>query len=330
MKRYIILEPYSEQSLAILKVLKRDIENEIYAGIMKEKYKNEFLKYYTGTININEEDIIQLDKEYIIIPTTAQSTSLYFSLFDECKLNEIIFKKKNLFVSDKPKILEFTEKIGVPVPKTYYSREDIKSYPIFYKQNFERGGGVRGLAKSKEELYQIKDENLIYQEYITGNSTFGVTFLAKDGEILEYDIHEETLSIPKDGGSAVIIKEIYDDRLLSYTKNIIRNLDYSGWGLSEFKYCPLRDEYYFMEINAKFWASCEFSFLKNKFIKLLFNIDKYNLNYKEKVNGVIFIDRLIKSNIKDIYNNKKYLTEYKKIKYKNPFKVFIKSKILKK
>lgn len=330
MQKYIILEPYSEQSLAILKVLKKNDKNKIYAGMMKEKHKNEFLKHYTGLLNINEKNIVDLSKEYTIIPTTAQTTSFYFNVFDECEINEIIFKKDSLFVSDKPKILRFAKNIGIPIPKTYYYKEEIKSYPVFYKQNFERGGGNRGLAKTKEELNKVDDENLIYQEYIRGNSTFGVSFLAKDGEILEYDIHEEILSIPKDGGSAVIINGFYDERLLRYTKKMIKELNYSGWGLSEFKYCNLRDEYYFMEINAKFWASCEFSFLKNKFIKLLFNIDEYKVDSKVKSNGVIFIDRLIKSNIKDMYINRKYLVEYRKIKYKNPFKIFIKSKLLNK
>ncbi len=46
-----------------------------------------------------------------------------------------------------------------------------------------------------------------------------------------------------------------------YAERLPRARDFSGWSLTEFKYCPPKDDLMFMEFNAKLWASCEFTFL---------------------------------------------------------------------
>ena len=63
-----------------------------------------------------------------------------------------------------------------------------------------------------------------------------------------------------------------DERLVKYVRAIISASKYSGWGLAEFKYCPSRDDFVFMEINAKFWASCILAFHNEpRFTELFFN-----------------------------------------------------------
>lgn len=104
-------------------------------------------------------------------------------------------------------------------------------------------------------------------------------------------IQKELLSYPRPGGSGVVLTTIDDPRLIEYAERIIRRLNFSGWGLIEFKYCPKRDDYVFMEVNAKFWASIELAFMNNSvFLKELFDIDYAESN----VSNVIFMDRLAK------------------------------------
>lgn len=329
MKKYIILDPHSSQSLAIAKVL-QDLKISVYAGVIKDGAKKLPTGYYNSTIDINSENIIVLNNEYIIIPTTAQSTKFYFGIIPECRLNEITFSRKALFVYDKPKMLDYVDSIGIPIPKTYYRIEDVKEFPVFYKQDMEKGGGLRGIAYSMKDLIKIKPEGLLYQEYIPGKSTYGVSFLARNGELLEYFMHNEIFSIPKPGGSAVIIEKHFDVKLLDYTERIIKGLNYSGWGLAEYKYCPGKDEFYFMEVNAKFWASCEFAFMNNRFIKQLFNDKNDHGDYKEKnagIDGAVFLDRLMRSRLLDILKHIKYIFSHKIIYYDNPFLSFVKGRI---
>jgi len=211
--------------------------------------------------------------------------------------------------------LALVEKLGIPIPKIYSSINEIDDnlFPIFYKPKFEKGGGVRGVAWSRKELESIRErQDLIFQEYIPGQPTYGMGFVAQDGTILTSFQHEECLSLPIQGGSAVLIKTFYDGRLKAYTDRIIQALGFEGWGLAEYKYCPKRRDFVFMEINAKLWASIEFAFMNNnRFLKYMFGID-YS---EEKVDRVIFVDRLISLGSAQLVRNSYYLFNSRIISY---------------
>jgi len=147
-------------------------------------------------------------------------------------------------------------------------------------------------------------ESLIFQEFIESQGTYGVCFLADQGRLFATNTHFERESIPKEGGSAVIIERFNDDRLLRHTKRLIDSLNYSGWGLAEFKYCPRRDDYVFMEINAKFWASCEFAFVNEPlFLKLLFDIESREI----AVERMVFVDRALSRGLPFVLKHLPYL-----------------------
>ena len=291
MKKVLIYEANSNKAISIIKYLKEYTNYEITEVIENDE-----------TINIENYDYI--------LPIGADST--YFTLNKYKKLeycNNISMTEKELIVFDKPKMLKIAEKININIPKTYYKKEEIESFPIFYKDDFEKGEGLRGIAKTKEELPE--NEELIYQEYIETPSTYGVGFLAKDGEIITYLQHKEVISYPKVGGSAVVIEKFEDERLLKYTKKLLKEIDYNGWGLAEFKYCNQREDFVFMEINSKIWSSIDFMLINNPvFLKELLNV-KY---YSKKEKRLLFINYLFRYNFIDILKNLKYLLNSKIIK----------------
>jgi len=137
-----------------------------------------------------------------------------------------------------------------------------------------------------------------------------VGFIARDGNILCSFTHFEKESIPKAGGSAVIIEKCEEQKLVEYTRLIVKKLAYSGWGLAEYKYCDKRHDFVMMEINSKFWASCEFAFRNNPlFMKYLFGIDSKN----ENIHGMLYVDRAIERGFMFCLMNIKYFIAYKKI-----------------
>jgi predicted ATP-grasp superfamily ATP-dependent carboligase len=299
MKKILIFEPNSSQALAIAKFIKK-YSNYYIIGVIEKniKFKKEF---YDEIIVTNFESIDKTKYEYIL-PMGAKSTYDIVSKYKKLDYKDIFFYDSNLVVFDKIKMLYIAQKLNIPTPKTYSSVKEIKEFPCFYKENFENGGGIRGIAKSINEI--PKYNKLFFQEYITTPSTYGVGFLAKDGEILTYIIHKEIISFPKEGGSAIVVESYNDKRLLKYTKKLLKELNYNGWGLAEFKYCNKREDFVFMEINAKFWASIEFMLRNNpSFLNYLLGI-KYKDN---KVNKIAFINRFLAYSFKDMVKNYKYL-----------------------
>lgn len=300
MKKILILEANSNQALAIAKYIKKYSSYYVIGATEKSTRFNRSFFDKVIVEKFLEIDITEYD---FILPMGANSTYSITSAYDKFSyFNSFSFVVDNLLVYDKPKMLAIANELNVPIPKTFYKRDNIENFPVFYKENFENGGGVRGIANTQDEIPTYN--SLIYQEYIDTPSTYGVGFLAKGGKITTYYIHKETTSYPIVGGSAVAIEEFKDERLIRYTKSLVDKLNYNGWGLSEYKYCDKRDDFIFMEINGKFWASIEFMLRNNnQFLLQLLNIEYSNKRLKK----ALFINRFIQYSFLDILKNSLYL-----------------------
>lgn len=239
------------------------------------------------------ENLKRLSHRYTIVGGGMLSTSELIELFGEIRLDSISLTKKSLDVMDKHSFLQKASDVGVPIPKTYKISSEIENFPVFYKDDREATDSqkIKGIANSKAELPE-NENGVLFQNLLTHPSTFGFGFIAKEGEVLCAVQHEEVLSFPKIGGSAVYIKSLQEEKVKKYSEDLIRSLNYTGWGLVEFKMNNDGTDYELMEINPKFWASIEFSLRKNPmFMKLLFDIDIPN----EAIDSMVFKHRSILS-----------------------------------
>jgi len=312
MKKILIFEPNSNQALSLSKYIKRYSDFYIVGCLEKEVRFNR--ENYDEIIVINFLNVNMAEYLYVL-PMGAKSSYTVTDKYKELNYcNNIKFNMNNLIVFDKPKILSIVDALGVPIPKTFYKIEEIDIFPIFYKEDFENGGGVRGVANVLDDIPTKR--SLLFQEYIATPSTYGVGFLAKDGIILTHTIYKEVISYPVSGGSAVVIEPYDDKRLLKYTSKIVQKLNYSGWGLAEYKYCDKRNDFVFMEINAKFWASIEFMLINNsQFLKMLLDI-----GYKSQIeNRILFVNRLFQYGFVDILKNMRYIFDTKLVKESSLF-----------
>lgn len=296
MKKVLILEPYNAQSFSISRFIKRYSDYYIVAHVENQSTHANLINNnsYFDSFSKREIDQNYLSKFDYIFPGGAASTELLINLLGEIKLGNIRFDKNSLKAYDKILMFRICEELSIPYPLTYTSLEQSVPIPFFYKQKneyVEGKGKYRGIVKSKKGKSQLKSpEDLIFQEYIPGYSTYSYTFLADKGEVLTEFMFEEKFSQPISGGNGVLLEKIEDSRLKALSLNLIKKLDYSGWGMVEFKYCKKREDYVFMELNSKFWASIEFAIMNNnQFMKLLFDID----HPRENVRSVIFIHRLL-------------------------------------
>jgi hypothetical protein len=263
----------------------------IYSSLLEQSvYLRGLLNKYTHSCEIiTSKNGEKINLEGTHIPTGATSTEKML-IKGDVTLGNITMTTLSQRVFDKNWLLQQAQIAGIRVPQTWQCIDEITEYPIFYKQKHEKGGGERGIALNQQEIPKAEIDSLIFQELILSKGTYGVGFLAEKGKMLTFHAHFETESLPKEGGSAVIIKAIDDKRLIDYTKKLLESINYSGWGLAEYKYCPKKKDFVLMEINAKFWASCELAFVNQKeFSKQLFNID-----ISEKpIQKMVFVDRAI-------------------------------------
>jgi predicted ATP-grasp superfamily ATP-dependent carboligase len=181
---------------------------------------------------------------------------------DRVRLGEIDFERRNLWVFDKIATLRRAAELGVPVPLTWTSYDEIanRAEPIFFKPAREGTGGPRKRARSPKAIPRFaRSADYLFQEVIEGPSVIGFGFPADRGKIVASSLHHELLSAPIHGGSAVAVEPYESPRVEGLAQHLIADFQYSGWGLIEFKPCARRDDFVLMEVNAKFWASIEFT-----------------------------------------------------------------------
>lgn len=294
MKKVLILESNSDQAKTFVCYLKKHKEYKIKLCPEAE---------YT---NINDFDIV--------IPTGGDSTFNYVSKNGSFKIGELEYSSNNLITFDKIKMLNLVKEVGVPIPETYTDRNKVTFFPFFYKSLREEGYTERGIIRNESDLKLLKSENVFFQEFIWSKGTYSVGFLADKGKVISSFIQKEILSYPYHGGSGIILEHINDPVLLDYTSRIVEKTEYSGWGLAEFKYSNRINDYVFMEVNAKFWASMKFAILnKPEILKLLFNI----IVPAKPTKRAIYIDRLILSDFSEIKTGFPYIFKSKIVKSKS-------------
>jgi len=299
-EKVLFLEAHKDQAKTLSSFLRKDKRYELY---------------YSDELTCNE----QCKEDYdIIVPSGADSTFNVVSKLGDIRIGQVVYTKDNLITFDKIKTLDLVKSVGVPIPASYLSKDEINFFPVFYKSLREEGYSKRGIVRNELDLEEVAADDIFYQEFIWSKGTYSVGFLADRGKLITTFSQKEIISYPYHGGSGVILTQIDDHRLIDYTERIVKAVNYSGWGLTEFKYCNKREDYVFMEVNAKFWASLRFAFINNPmFMKLLFDIDMKPKN----INTVVYIDRVILSDWQEIWVSLPYLFKAKWLKSQSVSKV---------
>jgi predicted ATP-grasp superfamily ATP-dependent carboligase len=172
--------------------------------------------------------------------------------------------------NDKSAALALARKAGVPVPVTYAPEDDEEldavaarvRLPAVVKLRDDAGTALEpgqryAICRSADEiraafrrLHVIKPFPLI-QEKIEGPG-YGVGVLAEQGRVLASFAHRRIREYPVTGGPSTVCVSVVDERLTGYAAALIRELEWSGVAMVEFK---KDDDYRLMEVNPRFWGS---------------------------------------------------------------------------
>ncbi len=175
--------------------------------------------------------------------------------------------------NDKSRLIPFADKLGIPIPETTFIRdgetvEELSSrisYPSVIKLPT---GEMLGLApgerykivnSSEEFVVQYKnlskyDDNILVQQYITGDG-YGVSAVFdKNSEPIEIFCHKRIREYPASGGPSCFCESADLPDLADYAVKLLKALNWVGVAMVEFKGNE-ENGYYLMEINPRFWGS---------------------------------------------------------------------------
>jgi len=227
--------------------------------------------------------IVEKGKYDLVIPTDDSPIILLHQIKSEIERRSRVYLLDTYaytVTNNKLQTYFFCRSLGIRVPRyLMLSKDDdpeeilkeftfpliIKPVSSFSPDNLERKKLVR-IAWDKETFFLIlkdlfsNNSSLIIQEYFEGTG-IGLEILAFRGEILaafqHIRIHEKRIwGIRNIGGASTYRKsQPVDPFLMSQARKIIRELDYTGVAMLEFRKNFEKNESVLIEINGRFWGS---------------------------------------------------------------------------
>jgi predicted ATP-grasp superfamily ATP-dependent carboligase len=181
-------------------------------------------------------------------------------------------------ICDKSEVLERATLRGIAVPTQIElsnggerTRLDHGlDFPLALKPSRSVSGPEEGrahagvaYASNKRELFAALDSfpaatyPILVQQRITGPG-FGISVLLWDGELRAAFAHRRLREKPPSGGVSVLRESIaLDSQLLSTCVGLLRDFNWQGVAMVEFKLDETSGAPYLMEINGRLWGSLQ-------------------------------------------------------------------------
>ncbi len=219
-------------------------------------------KNYVFNHQINKNYILKIikiakkNKINFIFPIHSNEISI-FAKFKEKFHNQNIgifldnYKKINL-VNNKLKFYNLLNKFNYKYPEIYSDNQKIK-YPVFVK--LVKGTSSKNSKKinNKKDLnYYLKlnsKQNYIIQKFYNWEEITIDLLCNRENEIIAY-VARKRIKI-KDG-KAIVAENIFDNKLLKITQNLIKKLKYIG--ACNVQVFRKKNQYKFIEMNPRFAA----------------------------------------------------------------------------
>jgi len=229
--------------------------------------KKEFINFLIGHIRKNQYDIL--------LPVRSTITPLVSEYQDALRpyIDFVIPSLESMEIANsKEKTFQFAEKIGIPIPRTFYpqSVSEVEAvsgklkFPVVIKSVF--GSGSKGITyvNSMSRLVELCDKSFkkgnstsgsfILQEFIPGEG-YGFFAIFDRGEPKAIFMHHRLREYPITGGPSSLAESIYDERLKELGLKMLGELNWNGVAMVEFKLDNRDNRFKLMEVNPKFWGS---------------------------------------------------------------------------
>jgi len=272
---------------------------------MYSKYCKDKIIY--GTYN-NRRDItgrlLQIVKENnydVFLPVVDEKTLILLSRNKEKfeKYTKLPIADPEILetASDKAKVMEIAEELGIPCPKTYpltkiSDIEKLKNkieYPVVIKPRHSRGSRGVVYVNSKYELVRkfrkvySSYKKIILQEYIPHGGAYGFeTLFDAKSKPKAIFVHKRLREYPIHGGPSTLRESVKNTDAIRLGLKILKKINWYGVCMVEFRKDPRDNKLKVMEINPRFWGSLPLSIAAGVDFPYLL----YKMAINEKINSV--------------------------------------------
>jgi predicted ATP-grasp superfamily ATP-dependent carboligase len=232
------------------------------------RYPEQFIEFFLKEIKRNHYDcIFPMEEETLLLLARYQSE---ISKYTYLLIPDL---KKIEFVRDKKNLIQFAEKQGIPIPKTWVDPPSFALSPKGGGENEEYvikpriSSGSFGIAyvSKREDLilsYQRVHARYPYpliQEWIPdGGEIFGLSALFDEASNVKAAfVHKKLRMYPVRGGPSTLREGVEHPQIVELGLSLLKALKWVGIAMVEFKVDPRDGIPKLMEINPRFWGSLQ-------------------------------------------------------------------------
>lgn len=223
------------------------------------------------------------DGKKVLIPASDDSAHFLGKWQDELRpAFAIPVARKEVIerVIDKKKQFEDAERLGIPIPETYFPADmsdaralakEIRNYPYIFKPTIAhkwRLASMRNISKGRKavvvnnaeellrEYEQISegDRDVMLQRIVPDGGEGIFTFLSyftENSEPAAYCVRKKLRQKPIDFGYCTSTMSCHDDTVVEQSIRLLQGIGYHGIGGVEYKHDPRTGRYELLEINAR-------------------------------------------------------------------------------
>lgn len=250
----------------------------IYPSPLKDKTK--FVKSMLRFVRDEKFDLLIPITDFTMVPIVE-----YKDEFEDYVKVAAPSYETAIKALDKVQTIRIAEKCGVPCPRTFII-DDVKvlkeiaddfRYPLVIKPRmkvfWKRERGIilkvtpRNYAYNSRDLIDkyvkiisqlskihVPSDFFMIQEFIEGEA-YGVEALMYKGELKAIFMHKRLREYPVTGGASTLRISIRDERLAKYAVKLLKEMNWRGVAMVEFKMNPYNGDVRLMEVNGRFWGS---------------------------------------------------------------------------
>jgi hypothetical protein len=252
----------------------RDLDNDYDFWIICPKNNLEFLNYINHSRFWKKVIKVNNYLEYFKNEIYEKEKTVIFPTHD-FDINEILnhhtFYEKNYIanlnnlskVINKFFLYKTLDNISIPKLKLYYDISEMQ-YPVVIKEKLRKDHKFWKSFSSKfikayneNELKKLygrlpEKDNVIFQEYLPKTSSNEYSYIGyrSKAKKITGDVVRKTHQI-KQGGVTTFAEFFKNEKITSYSKQILEALDYTGIFEIEYLYEPQKNEFYFIDFNAR-------------------------------------------------------------------------------
>jgi predicted ATP-grasp superfamily ATP-dependent carboligase len=237
------------------------------------RYPEQFIQFLLEEIKKNHYDcFLPTEEETLLLLARHQSE---ISKYTYLLIPDL---KKIEFVRDKRNLIQFAEKQGIPVPKTFYiSPSPLSSpsrgegwvggipIPAVIKPRVSSGSFGIAYLKRREDLIPLYQKIHtqypfpLIQEWIPdGGGVFGLSALFDEASNVKAAfVHRKLRMYPVQGGPSTLREGVHHPQVMELGLSLLKSLNWRGVAMVEFKLDPRDGIPKLMEVNPRFWGSLQ-------------------------------------------------------------------------